>query len=190
MDGGLDYYLSEYYGGLDELIPVVQKEIEKEWCGEQNVGTCMLVDLRDLIKKLIVEQPNLSEENNFPGYLAHCPTMRTPKLLNSHDDIVYRCTWAMLTSIRKHNAKVLENPNGEHQRISGVICSGFGTGAGKFPETTCAKQMMLAVKNFIEAPANNETKETKETSRQEYGESTWLIQWSYAKKIVQSLLTP
>ncbi|CAB5184517.1 unnamed protein product [Rhizophagus irregularis] len=185
MDGGLDYDLSEYYGGVNTLIPVVQKEIEKEWCGEQNVGTCMLVDLRNLIKQL-------PSKENYPVYLAHCPTMRTPKALDPCDDIVYRCTWALLTHIRNHNARLFENADKKnhyvfekHQRINSVICAGFGTGVGGYPEITCAKQMMLAVKNFVEAPANNETKEQNDNS--EGWGSNWLIQWSYARRIESSV---
>ncbi|GBC10437.1 hypothetical protein RclHR1_09630001 [Rhizophagus clarus] len=176
MDGGLDYDLSEYYGGVEKLIPVVQKEIEKEWGGEQNVGTCILVDLRNLIKQLPTKE-------NYPVYLAHCPTMRTPKALDPGDDIVYRCTWALLTRIRNHNARILENNSvfGKHQRINSVVCAGFGTGVGGYPEITCAKQMMLAIKNFIEAPANNETKEQNDKS--EGWGSNWLLQWSYARRI-------
>jgi hypothetical protein len=96
----------------------------------------------------------------------------------------------MLTSIRKHNAEVLKNPKGKHKRINSVICAGFGTGVGGYPEITCAKQMMLAVKNFVEAPSNNENTPNNETKRHGNNEgwgSTWLIQWSYARRIESSV---
>ncbi|CAG8789974.1 7695_t:CDS:1, partial [Acaulospora morrowiae] len=151
MDGGIDYYISEYYGGVDELIPIVQKEIDLNWCGEQNVGTCLLVDVKDLIEK--TGDSTDQSRKNRPRYIAHCPTMRTPKALDVNDDIVYRCTWSMLCAVKKHNAKVLAGDI-RHRRINAVICAGFGTGVGGYPEKLCAKQMMLAVRNFVEAPAN------------------------------------
>ncbi|CAG8488275.1 15580_t:CDS:2 [Cetraspora pellucida] len=167
MDGGIDYYISEYYGGTDKLIPVVQKAIDFEWCGEQNVGTCLLIDVRELAT---------SEKRCFPEYIAHCPTMRLPKRLDE-DDIVYRCTWAMLTAVRKHNAKILEE-NSKHQRINAVVCAGFGTGVGKFSEKICAKQMMLAINHFVNAPTNTEQRPTT---------GSWLIEWSYAIEINKAI---
>ncbi|CAG8731858.1 9216_t:CDS:2 [Dentiscutata erythropus] len=173
MDGGIDYYISEYYGGVNELIPVVQKSLDFEWCGEQNVGTCLLVDVRELVTKI---KNDSNEEKCFPGYIAHCPTMRIPKILNN-DDLVYRCTWAMLTAIKKHNANILEGEI-KHHRINSVVCAGFGTGVGQLSENLCAKQMMLAVNNFVNAPANAEKRPITDS---------WLIQWPYASKISESI---
>nr|CAG8518532.1 3143_t:CDS:2 [Entrophospora candida] len=194
MDGGIDYYISEYYGGVDKLIPVVQKRIERNWCGEQNVGSCLLVDVRDLVNRLKKKE---NVQKNYPSYIAHCPTMRTPKKLKSEDDIVYRCTWAMLTSIRKHNLKILESNNGskkQHERINNVLCAGFGTGVGRVPAKHCAKQMFLAVQNFNECPANNNVfgdDGNDESITMKNEGNDWLVEWSYARKIessVQSLL--
>jgi len=41
MDGGIDYYISEFFGW--QLLPKVQQAVLDEWCGEQPVGTCMMV---------------------------------------------------------------------------------------------------------------------------------------------------
>ncbi|CAG8469910.1 337_t:CDS:2 [Gigaspora margarita] len=173
MDGGIDYYISEYYGGVDELIPVVQKSLDFEWCGEQNVGTCLLVDVRELATKI---KNSSNQKGSFPGYIAHCPTMRIPKVLDN-DDLVYRCTWAMLTAIKKHNVKALEEGS-KHQRINAVVCAGFGTGVGGLSEELCAKQMMLAINNFVNAPANAEQRPKTDS---------WLIQWSDAAEISKSI---
>nr|CAG8569119.1 857_t:CDS:2 [Entrophospora candida] len=196
MDGGIDYYISEYYGGVHNLIPVVQKRIERNWCGEQNVGSCLLVDVRDLVDGLKKKE---NVQKNYPSYIAHCPTMRIPKKLKS-DDIVYRCTWAMLTSIRKHNLKILESNNGggskkQHECIKNVLSAGFGTGTGRFPAKLCAKQMLLAVQNFIECPANNNAfgddgnDGPTTTKNYRYEESDLLVQWSYARKVENSVQT-
>ncbi|CAG8612193.1 1044_t:CDS:1, partial [Racocetra fulgida] len=172
MDGGIDYYISEYYGGTDKLIPIVQKTIDFEWCGEQNVGTCLLVDIRELSTKIKNNSMRDDEKRSFPGYIAHCPTMRLPKSL-SEDDTVYRCTWAMLTAVRMHNAKILEESS-KHQRINAVVCAGFGTGVGGLSEKICAKQMMQAINHFVNAPTNTGQRSTT---------GPWLIEWSYASKI-------
>ncbi|KAG9289831.1 hypothetical protein G9A89_015411 [Geosiphon pyriformis] len=173
MDGGIDYYISEYYGGVNQLIPLVQRNIEEEWCGEQNVGTCLLIDVKSLAENI----KSSADEGtiNIPRYIAHSPTMRTPKSLHSDDDIVYRCMWAVLTTIRKHNANLKKN----EERINKVICAGFGTGVGQFPEEACAKQMALAVKNFVESSANNSII----SKEQEVVSSNFLVNWSYAGEI-------
>lgn len=65
--------------------------------------------------------------------------------------------------MRKHNAEVarLESKGGpdccgdmKQERINNVICAGFGTGAGQFPLEECARQMVLAVKHFVEKTSN------------------------------------
>ncbi|CAG8558832.1 9599_t:CDS:2 [Ambispora leptoticha] len=174
MDGGLDYYISEYYGGVNSLIPVVQSAIQEDWCGEQNVGTCLLVDVDELAQKV---KGSVKDRKNVPRYIAHCPTMRTPKALYGGDDIVYRCTWALLTSIRKHNA-TLRRPE---DRINNVICAGFGTGVGEFPEEGCVKQMILAIKHFLEAPVN--VGRNKSNDKNLGWGSEWHVMWPYARHI-------
>jgi len=183
MDGGLDYYLSEYYGGFEALVPIVQKEIQDKWCSEQNVGTCLIVDVKELsssIKKY--------KKLNAPRYIAHCPTMRTPKSLDPGDDIIYRCTWAMLTAVRYHNAVVKsEDKNSKHQRINEIVCAGFGTGVGGFPEDKCAAQMALAIKHFIAAVDNNQKVAHTNTERNDGWRNGVLIGWSYARKIERAV---
>ena len=50
MDGGLDLAISKYYGGVANLVPVVRAALDDEWCGQQNVGTCLLVDAQKLVQ--------------------------------------------------------------------------------------------------------------------------------------------
>jgi len=144
MDGGLDLAISNFYGGVAKLVPVVRSALIDECCGQQNVGTCLLVDVQQLAHSVTIQT------RKVPRYIAHVPTMRVPKLLNPEDDIVYRCTWALLTAVRKHNMQVARNELRGHGRINSVLCSGFGTGAGHFPAQECARQMVLAVKHFAE----------------------------------------
>lgn len=51
MDGGLDLALSKYYGGVANLVPIVRRALVDEWCGEQNVGTCLIVDVHELVER-------------------------------------------------------------------------------------------------------------------------------------------
>ena len=44
MDGGYDKAISTYFG-RNELYKAVQEKLQKEYLGEQPVGTCMKVDI-------------------------------------------------------------------------------------------------------------------------------------------------
>ena len=106
--------------------------------------------------------------------------MRVPKVLHPDDDIAYRCTWALLTAIRKHNIEVAKQGQSSagHERINSVLCAGFGTGAGQFPVDECARQMVLAVKHFAEKTSKSSSEEG------ELGGSSGLMTlWDEAEKI-------
>ncbi|KAK9764729.1 hypothetical protein K7432_007541 [Basidiobolus ranarum] len=168
MDGGVDWYISEAFGGPEILVPFVQNIIEEEWSGEQNVGTSILINVDTLREG----------KTNLPKYVAHTPSMRIPLRLSPNDDIVYRCTWAFLNAVKKHNH------HNTIDRIDTVLCTGFGTGTGRFPVDTCAKQMLLACSNFINAPANGGSNKLSENTRS--GPSpynSYLRSWEYARAI-------
>ncbi|ORY06992.1 macro domain-like protein, partial [Basidiobolus meristosporus CBS 931.73] len=133
MDGGADWYISKLFGGPQKLIPVIQNSIDEEWCGEQNVNTTLLVNVDSL----------RDGKEDLPKYIAHTPSMRIPTTLSPKEDIVYKCTWAFLNAVRNHNR------HNTLDRIETVLCSGFGTGTGRFPVEMCAKQMILACSNFL-----------------------------------------
>lgn len=174
MDGGLDLAISNFYGGVAKLVPVVRNTLIDECCGQQNVGSCLLVDVKELAQ-------SAQQARKVPRYIAHVPTMRVPKLLNSEDDIVYRCTWALLTTVRKHNMQVARNDHqGGHERINSVLCSGFGTGAGHFPAHECARQMVLAVKHFAE-------RSWEQDDLQRSSNSGLLTLWEKAEKIEDAI---
>lgn len=144
MDGGVDYYISQYYGGTKNFIPFIRKALDDEFCGIQNIGTSFIIDLIEYLYK-----NNLNNENYkyYPRYLIHTPTMRTPSLIKNKSDIIYSCIWSILCSLRKHNTNLKNN-------INSVIITGLGTGAGGVDEIYCAKQMSLAFKHFINSPYN------------------------------------
>lgn len=108
--------------------------------------------------------------------------MRVPKVLHHDDDIAYRCTWALLTAVRKHNVQVAKQEqaaaNGSHEKINSVLCSGFGTGSGQFPLHECARQMVLAVKHFAERTGESSAEENDLR-----GSSGLMTLWDKAEKI-------
>ena len=96
------------------------------------------------------------------------------------DDIAYRCTWALLNAIRKHNIEVAKQGQSSagHERIKSVLCAGFGTGVGQFPVDECARQMVLAVKHFAEGTSKSSTEEDDLR-----GSSGLMTLWDKAEKI-------
>ncbi|CAG8629815.1 7597_t:CDS:10, partial [Ambispora leptoticha] len=140
MDGELNYYILKYYG--NSLNSDRTTSLQEDWCGEQNVGTYLLVDVDELAQKV---KGSVKIRKMFHGILPIVQRCGYRKL-DRGDDIVYRCTWALLTSIRKHNT-TLRRPE---DRINNVICARFG----RVPEEGCVKQMILAIKHFLEAPVN------------------------------------
>lgn len=128
MDGGVDGAITHFFGHA--LMQRVQDRIIREYLGEQNVGTSMIV------------------ETGHPRhpFIAHTPTMRVP-LEIAHTDNVYRAMWAMLLAVRQHNQQA-------GQRISLVACPGLGTLTGHVPYAEAARQMSMAYRNFLHPPAH------------------------------------
>jgi len=108
----------------------VQKRIQKEFYGEQPVGTSMIV---------------FTENDDYP-FLAHTPTMRVPSNIAGTDN-VYNAMFAMLRTVANHNkmSKV---------KINTVLCPGLGTATGLVPLKEAARQMALAYRNFLHPTTN------------------------------------
>lgn len=133
MDGGIDLALSRAFGGVDVTIAHVQKALWTECLGQQNTGTCLIIDMAPLAGPC--------------KFLAHCPTMRVPCTIDPGSDIVYRCMWSILLAVHKHNLQHADAPDSS---ISRLLCSGLGTGVGRVPAAVCAEQMVLAIKHYLE----------------------------------------
>lgn len=122
MDGGIDLAIRNYFGMKVQYN--VQKRIQKEFYGEQPVGTSIIV----------------FTENEHHPFLAHTPTMRVPTDISKTDN-VYNAFFAMLTAIANHNKT-------GKARIEKVLCPGMGTATGRMPPKEAARQMSLAYRNF------------------------------------------
>lgn len=122
MDGGIDLAIRNYFGMKVQYN--VQKRIQKEFYGEQPVGTSIIV----------------FTENEHHPFLAHTPTMRVPTDISKTDN-VYNAFFAMLTAIANHD-------KAGKARIEKVLCPGMGTATGRMPPKEAARQMSLAYRNF------------------------------------------
>lgn len=128
MDGGIDLAIRNFFGMRVQYN--VQKVIQKQFYGEQPVGTSVIV---------------LTENDDFP-FLVHTPTMRVPSDISGTDN-VYNAMLAMLSSVANHNKS-------SKARINTVLCPGLGTATGKVPIKEAARQMATAYKNFMNPTTN------------------------------------
>jgi len=128
MDGGIDLAIRAFYGmGIQYKV---QKRIQKEFYGEQPVGTSMIV---------------FTENEDYP-FLAHTPTMRVPHNIAGTDN-VYNAMFAMLGAVANHNKT-------SQAKINTVLCPGLGTATGAVPLKEAARQMALAYRNFLHPTTN------------------------------------
>jgi O-acetyl-ADP-ribose deacetylase (regulator of RNase III) len=128
MDGGIDLAIRNYFGM--KLQYRVNKVIQKDYYGEQLVGTSIIVET----------------ENEHHPFLAHTPTMRVPKDISKTDN-VYNAMFAMLRAVANHNKNT-------HYRINKVLCPGLGTLTGQVPYSEAARQMAVAYHNFKNPTSN------------------------------------
>ena len=128
MDGGIDLGIRNYFGMRIQYN--VQKIIQKQFYGEQPVGTSVIVDT----------------ENEDHPFLAHTPTMRVPMNISKTDN-VYNAMFAMLRTVANFNKT-------SKYRINKVLCPGLGTATGRVPLKEAARQMALAYHNFLNPTTN------------------------------------
>lgn len=90
MDGGLDKALVDFFG--EQLQSNVQRVIQKEFLGEQPVGTCLTIDIPGYSKKIL-----------------HTPTMRIPQpILDPR--IIYTATRSTLVEAIKNQIFTITLP--------------------------------------------------------------------------------
>lgn len=123
MDGGIDLALSEFFGW--DLQKQVQARICGEYGGEQPVGTSFIIETGHLA---------------IP-FLAHTPTMRLPEDKRG-TDAPYVAMLALLQATTAYNRLHRQNP------IRSVAVCGLGTGCGKVPVDSAARQQMTALGAF------------------------------------------
>ena len=107
MDAGMDLAVLKFFG--QQIQERIQKRILEDYCGEQPVGTAVIVETGRM------DHP----------FVAHAPTMRIPMNIAGTDH-VYLATWATLLAVRQHN-RVSE------RKIETLVCPAFGAGTGGVP---------------------------------------------------------
>ena len=127
MDAGIDLAVVKFFGR--DLMKRIQSRILDEYCGEQPVGTSMIV----------------ATGNPDHPFVAHTPTMRAPMNISGTDN-VYLATWATLLAARAHNA------NPDQRPIRTLAVPGFGTGSGGMEILEASLQMRLALEHFFDPP--------------------------------------
>lgn len=123
FNGGIDYYISEFFKDTFDVQDRVQQKIKDEYDGELLVGQSLVVP---------------TDNEKFP-YLISAPTMRVPLGLASGTRIspnVYLAAKAIFLALKK-------NPH-----IKSVAIPGLGTGVGAVPPKECAIKMRMAYEDF------------------------------------------
>ncbi|KAK7685450.1 hypothetical protein QCA50_011313 [Cerrena zonata] len=151
LDGGFDWFISEALappGSLEVPTQLAQATLYQKWKGYAPPGTCTLVSLLG----------SVCEKNKHDcAYIALCPTMRTPGSVSWNKEIVYNCVWSLLTALTNHNALVDEQQKsgstGE-RRIRTVVMTGLATGVGAVSPIKFCQQMVLAIRDFVQASAD------------------------------------
>lgn len=127
MDGGFDYYLTEYFGF--DLQRSVRAGLYVFYSGIQPVGTSMIVETG----------------NKKHPYVAHTPTMRYPMKIQGTINI-FMAMKAAMEAVQDHNDNV------KGKRIETVLCPGLGTCTGGVRGDLAAHQMRLAYDMVINPP--------------------------------------
>jgi len=128
MDAGIDLAVVKFFGS--SLMERIQQRILNEYCGEQPVGTSMIVE---------------TGHAKHP-FVAHTPTMRAPMNISGTDN-VYLATWATLIATEAHNRSAAET------EIGVLAMPGFGTGSGGVDLLEASLQMCLACEHFLNRPS-------------------------------------
>lgn len=174
LDGGFDDAISRAFSPKDDyhaLTRHVQTELYREYKGYLPPGTCHLVRMVEEWKGGRGSKSRLRYGDGKGWkckWVAMVPTMRVPMLLDSDKDIVYRCVWAILVAIDRHNHGV-----DEVDRVKSVLMTPLGTGTGGLSDTRWAEQCVLAMKHFVEACEEPEV----------WGRMNWVVAKRVGKEI-------
>ena len=144
LDGSFDAIISDMFcpGNGSAVTDFCQEYIYAIYNGYQVPGTALLIPMQPFADNVAKCR-----------YILHCPTMRTPSNCRWNHEVVYNCMWNLMCELRRHNVISTD-------KIVKVLVTGLGTGIGKFPSETCAKQMVLAYAHFM----RNLIKPSKTTS--------------------------
>lgn len=127
MDGGLDMLISEFFGW--HVQERLQDLIRNKHHGELLVGVAEIVPT----------------DNARIPFVISAPTMRVPMILSDTVN-VYLATRAVILLVLHGRF-----PDGRpvNEDVHTVAVPGMGTGVGRVPPNTCARQMKAAVDDVL-----------------------------------------
>lgn len=128
MDGGIDMAISRHFGW--HVQERVQEVIKSKHQGE------LLVGVADIVA---------TDDSEIPFVIAS-PTMRVPMILAQTSVNVYLATRAVLLLVKSGR---FSDGAAISQVVERVAIPGMGTGVGRFPPATCAKQMRQAIDDVL-----------------------------------------
>ena len=128
MDGGLDLYISRFFGW--DVEKRVQSAIKRNHHGELLVGQSLIVP---------------TDHEKIP-YCISAPTMRVPMILGRESVNAYLATRGVFLLI-KHST--FEDGNPIADKVKSVAIPGMGTGVGNVPFDVCALQMRKAYDDIV-----------------------------------------
>lgn len=127
FNGGIDYYISEFFKNDINVQESVQKVIKNDFDGELLVGQSLMIP---------------THNKQFPNLLCS-PTMRVPMTLsygNTMSPNIYLATKAIFTLLHRM-------PHTKYF-IKSIAIPGLGTGVGGVSPKDCAKKMFQAYNDF------------------------------------------
>ncbi|KAI1651224.1 macro domain-like protein [Daldinia loculata] len=157
LDGGFDDAISRAFSPKTDyhaLTRVAQKELYRLHSGYLPPGSCCIVKMPESFRGTL-----RYHDGNGWGcrYLALCPTMRVPSRCDWDRDVVYECIWSLLNAIEQHNRSATEGGSSAGStKIKSILMTPLGTGTGGISDDKWAKQMVLAIKHFIDAKQHPE----------------------------------
>jgi O-acetyl-ADP-ribose deacetylase (regulator of RNase III) len=151
LDGGFDDAISRAFSPAHEYYALtrhVQAELYKTYRGFAPPGSCMMIS----IPKEYAEQSKLTDRWGC-RWLALCPTMRTPDVVDWDREIVYDCVWSLLCALDRHNqvANAASDPEVRGSVINTILMTPLATGVGRISGEKWANQLVLALNHYISA---------------------------------------
>ena len=130
MNAGIDAAVVKLFG--EQVMTAAQDRIREDYLGEQPIGTSFLIPTGDPTRR----------------FIAHTPTMRTPRSIDGTDK-VYNAAFAAFRTIYRHN---IATPIDSEDRIHSVVMCAMGCGFGAMSFSESARQMAVAYDHYLNPP--------------------------------------
>jgi O-acetyl-ADP-ribose deacetylase (regulator of RNase III) len=152
LDGGFDDAISRAFSPRDNYYALTrhaQTHLYNHYRGFAPPGTCTLLPIPELFA-----QRSGTGDRWGCRWLALCPTMRVPSNAEWDREVVYECVWSLLCAIDRHNRNVKDSGDSESEgegMIRSILMTPLATGVGKVSGERWARQVVLALKHFVDA---------------------------------------